>query len=279
MRSSAGETQITKHVRQAIAAGPPTAVATPRRRCRRCAARTSHVPSGCPRTGCLQGGAPHRAMRRNTPKRPRPPATAWSTRAHGLGHWDGQYLPTGRAIMPTADSARQPPVLHFGWAATRAVPLPTGHAADRLDNSRSTDRLDLDGGVRRRCSRCGENRLSCVTGPASRPPCGNPRRLRQGSRPGRHRRPRPNHFGRPKPRRKSRIQHPVPAGPRRPSGQAGECDRRVQSRRHHARGHRPANPDRRALVGTYITERAREGQVGDDWEDRLFAVFWPAVGT
>ena len=27
-----------------------------------------------------------------------------------------------------------------------------------------------------------------------------------------------------------------------------------------------------AIVGTYIAERAREGQVGDDWEDRLFAV-------
>lgn len=34
-----------------------------------------------------------------------------------------------------------------------------------------------------------------------------------------------------------------------------------------------------AIVGTYIAERAREGQVGDDWEDRLFAVFWPAVRT
>ena len=31
-----------------------------------------------------------------------------------------------------------------------------------------------------------------------------------------------------------------------------------------------------ALVGSYITERAREGQVGDDWEDRLFG---RAVGT
>ena len=34
-----------------------------------------------------------------------------------------------------------------------------------------------------------------------------------------------------------------------------------------------------AIVGTYIAERAREGQVGDDWEDRPFAVFWPAVRT
>ena len=34
-----------------------------------------------------------------------------------------------------------------------------------------------------------------------------------------------------------------------------------------------------AIVGTYIAERAREGRVADDWEDRLFAVFWPAVRT
>lgn len=32
-----------------------------------------------------------------------------------------------------------------------------------------------------------------------------------------------------------------------------------------------------AIVGTYIAERAREGRVGDNWEDRLFALFWPAV--
>ena len=34
-----------------------------------------------------------------------------------------------------------------------------------------------------------------------------------------------------------------------------------------------------AIVGTYIAERAREGRVRDNWEDRLFAVFWPAVRT
>ena len=32
-----------------------------------------------------------------------------------------------------------------------------------------------------------------------------------------------------------------------------------------------------AIVGTYIAERAREGRVRDNWEDRLFAMFWPAV--
>jgi AcrR family transcriptional regulator len=34
-----------------------------------------------------------------------------------------------------------------------------------------------------------------------------------------------------------------------------------------------------AIVGAYVVERAREGRVGDDWEDRLFAMFWPAVRT
>jgi AcrR family transcriptional regulator len=32
-----------------------------------------------------------------------------------------------------------------------------------------------------------------------------------------------------------------------------------------------------AIVGTYVAERARKGRVADDWEDRLFALFWPAV--
>lgn len=32
-----------------------------------------------------------------------------------------------------------------------------------------------------------------------------------------------------------------------------------------------------AIVGTYIAERARKGHVGDGWEARLFALFWPAV--
>ena len=32
-----------------------------------------------------------------------------------------------------------------------------------------------------------------------------------------------------------------------------------------------------AIVGAHIAERARKGRVGDDWEDRLFALFWPAV--
>jgi hypothetical protein len=59
----------------------------------------------------------------------------------------GQSLTGITGIMPTADSAQKPPVLHFGWAAMRAVPLPTGDAADRRDNSRGTDRLPLDGGV------------------------------------------------------------------------------------------------------------------------------------
>jgi AcrR family transcriptional regulator len=34
-----------------------------------------------------------------------------------------------------------------------------------------------------------------------------------------------------------------------------------------------------AIVGAYIAERARDGQVGEDWEGRLFALFWPAVST
>jgi hypothetical protein len=129
--------------------------------------------------------------------------SGWSTWADGLGHWDAQYPPTGRGIMPTADSARQ--IASLGGAAVRAVPLPTGLAADRLDNSRSTDRLALDGGVRTRCSCSGGDRLPCVTGPASRRLYGNPRRVRQASRPGRHRRLPPSHFGRPKPRRTARA--------------------------------------------------------------------------
>jgi AcrR family transcriptional regulator len=32
-----------------------------------------------------------------------------------------------------------------------------------------------------------------------------------------------------------------------------------------------------AIVGAHIAERARTGQVAPHWEDRLFAVFWPAV--
>ncbi len=32
-----------------------------------------------------------------------------------------------------------------------------------------------------------------------------------------------------------------------------------------------------AIVGAYIAERARNGRVEDDWEERLFALFWPAV--
>lgn len=34
-----------------------------------------------------------------------------------------------------------------------------------------------------------------------------------------------------------------------------------------------------ALVGAYAAERARTGAVGDGWQDRLFAVFWPAVSS
>ena len=32
-----------------------------------------------------------------------------------------------------------------------------------------------------------------------------------------------------------------------------------------------------AIVGAHIAERARAGGVAPDWEDRLFALFWPAV--
>jgi hypothetical protein len=32
-----------------------------------------------------------------------------------------------------------------------------------------------------------------------------------------------------------------------------------------------------AIVGAYIAERARKGRVEDDWEERLFALYWPAV--
>ena len=32
-----------------------------------------------------------------------------------------------------------------------------------------------------------------------------------------------------------------------------------------------------AIVGAYITERARNGLVEDDWEERLFQLLWPAV--
>jgi hypothetical protein len=31
-----------------------------------------------------------------------------------------------------------------------------------------------------------------------------------------------------------------------------------------------------AIVGAYVTERARKGH-GNDWADRLFTVFWPAA--
>lgn len=34
-----------------------------------------------------------------------------------------------------------------------------------------------------------------------------------------------------------------------------------------------------AIVGAYIAERARTGQVADGWRDRLFELFWPAVRT
>ena len=32
-----------------------------------------------------------------------------------------------------------------------------------------------------------------------------------------------------------------------------------------------------AIVGAYIAERARTGQVQDDWESRLIAMWWPAL--
>jgi AcrR family transcriptional regulator len=32
-----------------------------------------------------------------------------------------------------------------------------------------------------------------------------------------------------------------------------------------------------AVVGAYIAGRARNAPHGDDWQDRLFALFWPAV--
>lgn len=32
-----------------------------------------------------------------------------------------------------------------------------------------------------------------------------------------------------------------------------------------------------AIVGAYIAERARTGQVADGWRERIFEVFWPAV--
>ena len=34
-----------------------------------------------------------------------------------------------------------------------------------------------------------------------------------------------------------------------------------------------------AIVGAYITERARNGSVEDDWEQRLFELLWPAVAA
>jgi AcrR family transcriptional regulator len=34
-----------------------------------------------------------------------------------------------------------------------------------------------------------------------------------------------------------------------------------------------------AIVGAHIAERARKGLVGADWEDRMFAMFWPAVSA
>lgn len=39
------------------------------------------------------------------------------------------------------------------------------------------------------------------------------------------------------------------------------------------------NPDMLidAIVGAYIAERARTGQVQDDWESRLIAMWWPAL--
>lgn len=32
-----------------------------------------------------------------------------------------------------------------------------------------------------------------------------------------------------------------------------------------------------AIVGAHIAERARKGQIEDDWGERLFALFWPTV--
>ncbi|MCB0925467.1 MAG: TetR/AcrR family transcriptional regulator [Mycobacterium sp.] len=32
-----------------------------------------------------------------------------------------------------------------------------------------------------------------------------------------------------------------------------------------------------AIVGAYIAEQARTGQVADGWKERLFGLFWPAV--
>jgi len=34
-----------------------------------------------------------------------------------------------------------------------------------------------------------------------------------------------------------------------------------------------------AIVGAFIAEQARTGQVADGWRDRLFDLFWPAVRT
>lgn len=34
-----------------------------------------------------------------------------------------------------------------------------------------------------------------------------------------------------------------------------------------------------AIVGAHIAERARTGRVPADWEDRAYALFWPAVGA
>lgn len=34
-----------------------------------------------------------------------------------------------------------------------------------------------------------------------------------------------------------------------------------------------------ALVGAYAAERARTGAVADGWQNRLFAVFWPALSS
>jgi AcrR family transcriptional regulator len=34
-----------------------------------------------------------------------------------------------------------------------------------------------------------------------------------------------------------------------------------------------------AMVGAYIAERARTGQISADWPARLFELFWPAVST
>jgi hypothetical protein len=32
-----------------------------------------------------------------------------------------------------------------------------------------------------------------------------------------------------------------------------------------------------AVVGAYIAEHARSGDLADGWENRLFELFWPAV--